>query len=108
MKKGKWIIKCFLAGAVLLSLVGGVVMILWNWLIPLLFHGPEVNFPETLGLLLLSRIFLGGWGSGRFPNIGSGWKQRYIDKLAVMTEEERERFKSRMREKWCHAGTKPA
>jgi hypothetical protein len=30
------------------------------------------------------------------------WKQRYHEKLSSMTPEERERFKARMREKWCY------
>ena len=101
MKKSKWILKCVLGGLVFLLLAGLVTMALWNWLVPTLFRGPEIQFLETLGLLLLTRILFGHWGRGRFGggNVYS-WKQRYQQKLATMSPEERERFKSRMREKW--------
>ena len=45
-----------------------VVMLLWNWLVPLLFKGPEVNYWQTLGLLILSKILLTGViGHGHHP-----------------------------------------
>lgn len=102
MKKGKWFLKWMLAGLVFLLVLGTVTMVLWNWLVPLLFNGPEIRFVEALGLLLLSRILFGGWG-GRRCGTGAGpsWKHRYYDKLSSMTPEARERFKSRMQEKWC-------
>lgn len=95
--------KRILAGIVFLLVVGMVTMLLWNWLVPALFHGPEIRFVEALGLLLLSKILLSGWRGGRCGH-GPGmppWKQRYYDKWSSMTPEERERFKNRMREKWC-------
>ena len=104
MKKGKWILKRILAGIVFLFAVGVVTMLLWNWLVPALFHGPEIRFIEALGLLLLSKILFSGWRGGRCgPGTGGmpPWKQRYYEKWSSMTPEERERFKSRMREKWC-------
>lgn len=90
------------AGAVLLLAVGGVTMLLWNWLVPVLFNGPEIRFPEALGLLLLSRILFGRWGGGSRCRQGGdlSWKNRYYEKLSSMSPEARERFKSRMREKW--------
>lgn len=105
MEKSKWILKCVLGGIVFLLLAALVTMGLWNWLVPTLFRGPEIQFLETLGLLLLTRILFGQWGGGRCGGGGHSWKQRYQQKLATMTPEERERFKSRMREKWrCDPG----
>lgn len=105
MKKGKWILKWVLAGIVFLLLLGAVTMLLWNWLVPSLFNGPELTFPEALGLLLLTKILFSGWGRGRCRNGGGpSWRHRYYEKLSSMTPEERERFKSRMREKWCSPG----
>ncbi|MEZ5072406.1 MAG: hypothetical protein R2751_15940 [Bacteroidales bacterium] len=40
------------------------VMWLWNWLVPDLFQGPEVNYWQTLGLLVLSKILFSGMHPG--------------------------------------------
>lgn len=105
MNKGKWLIKCLVAGALILLLLGAVTMLLWNWLVPSLFSGPEIGFMETLGLLLLAKILFGGWtGRGCRNGGGPSWKHKYHQKLSTMSQEDRERFKSRMREKWCSTG----
>lgn len=102
MKKGKGILKCALSGLVLLLAVGGVVMLLWNWLVPALFNGPGIGYFQALGLWLLCKILFGGWrGFGRRGHPGESWKYRLSEKLSSMSEEDRERFKARMREKWC-------
>jgi len=106
MRKFKWILKVLLGGFIFLLVVGTATMLLWNWLIPSLFSGPEIRFGEALGLLLLAKILFGGWGPYRWRSGGGPpWKHRYYEKLASMTPEERERFKSRMQEKWCSGGT---
>ena len=33
-----------------------LVMLLWNWLVPALFHGPGINYLQAAGLLVLSKI----------------------------------------------------
>lgn len=102
MKKSKWILKAFLAGIVFLAVMGGVTMLLWNWLVPPLFHGPELRFFQAVGLLLLSKILFSGWRKpGRHSGDLTPWRQRLSEKWSSMTPEERDRFKSRMREKWC-------
>jgi hypothetical protein len=85
----------FTAAALLLSLT---VMVLWNGLVPALFHGPSLNFLQALGLLVLSHILLRGWSPWRYGNgwRRDRWKRRFEEKLAGMTPEERERF----REEW--------
>ena len=89
-----------MGGILLLIVVGVVIMLLWNWLVPQLFNGAEIGFWQALGLFLLARILFGGWG-GKCRG-GAQWKSRYIEKFSAMSPEERERFKKRMTEKWCH------
>jgi hypothetical protein len=103
MNKGVKILKMTVIGVTCVLLFGYVTMLLWNWLIPSVFsNGREINFVQALGLLLLSKILFSGFGGKRWSHQGSmQWKRRYYDKLAGMTPEERERFKSRMKEKWC-------
>ena len=95
----KWTIVCVL----LVFVFGFVVMTLWNWLLPPLFKLPQINFWQALGLFLLAKILFGGFGFGgrKWGGYNAQWKQRYYNKMAHMSPEERERFKSRVWEKWC-------
>ena len=89
----KWIFIAPLAilGMVAFVFIGGqLVLQLWNWLLPSLFGFPQVTFWQALGLLALCRILFGGFGWR-----GSGRSR--------MSAEERERFRTRMRER-CEFG----
>ena len=68
-----------------LAVLGGAVMVLWNWVTPALFTGSRtIDYPHALGLLVLSRILFGGF-RGR-----GGWHaRRHWEKWAAMTAEER-------------------
>lgn len=96
--------KCILAGIFFLLVFGGVTMLLWNWLVPAVFNGPEIRFLEALGLLLLAKILFSGWGGGRWRPGRHSWNHSYYEKLSSMSPEARERFKARMREKWRCGG----
>ncbi len=50
-------------------LLGWIVQLLWNALIPELFHGPWLSYWQSVGLLLLSRILVGFKGRHR------GWRK---------------------------------
>lgn len=57
-----------IAGLALATLVafvfGYLVQHLWNWLMPGLFHLPQVSFWQAAGLVLLSRLLFGNIGGG--------------------------------------------
>ena len=83
-------------------LFGYVVMHLWNWLVPELFHGPVIGFCQALGLLILGKLFFGGFrggwcGGGRCGARGywgrGHWRARFEEKMSKMTPEEKEKFK---------------
>ena len=57
-----------------------ITMSLWNWLIPLLFYGPVINYWQTAGLFLLSKILLTGLAPGRQNNHRKDWKKKYKGK----------------------------
>lgn len=66
-----------------------VTMSLWNWLIPLLFSGPEMNFWQTAGLFLLSKILLTGIAPGSHDRkYKKDWKSKYHDKFIIKTDED--------------------
>ena len=74
----------------LFGILGAIVMLLWNALIPELFQGPTLRYWQAVGLLLLSHILLRG-----MPMYGfRGWRharrrRMWKERLAAMTPEER-------------------
>ncbi len=76
------------------ALFGWIVMLLWNAaLVPVTGAG-IISFWQALGLLVLSRILVGGFGGGkgRGSRMGARWSH--------MTPEEKERFKEYCRSRW--------
>ena len=66
-------------GAALFALVfGWLVMILWNWLMPVIFHLGEITYWQSFGIVILAKLLFGGIGGprggrGRGPWKGSHW-----------------------------------
>ena len=82
-------------GAVAIAAFSAIVMLLWNWLAPVLFHLPAITLVQALGLLVLSRILFGSFGGGhRGPR--HHWRRRMRERWGQMTPEERERFRRGM------------
>lgn len=94
----------FIALAILGIFVFGVlVMSLWNALLPGLFHVPVITFWQALGLLILSKIFFGGFRGGPRP-WGYNKMRRKWDS---MTPEEQERFRQQWKNR-CGKGFEQA
>ena len=75
--------------------ITGVVMSLWNWLMPAIFASRAITFWQALGLLVLARLLLGRWGGG--PGRRMHWRHRLSQRWNQMTPEEREQFAKGMR-----------
>jgi hypothetical protein len=74
---------------------GLATMYLWNWLMPAIFHLPEITFWQTIGLMILSRLILGfGGHHGRQHDHFRG---KMYDKWEKMTPEEREKFREQLK-----------
>src|SRR6188472_132990 len=69
---------------------GGIVMLLWNWLLPPLFDWPQITLLQGFGLLVLCRILFGGFGGG-------GGHQHNQHKCKSPAEQERIRRRMRGR-----------
>lgn len=85
----KWmfIVPLAIAGiGIVAAIGGGVVMLLWNWLMPPLFGRPEVTLWQAFGLLALCRILFGGTG-------------RHAFRRSTWSAEEKLRFRQRVRER---------
>ena len=85
--KARWVGRGVLILAAI-AVVGYVVMLLWNAIVPVVFTGVQVlNYRQALGLLVLSRILFGG-----FRGRGGGGHRRW-QRLENLTPEERARFR---------------
>ena len=86
-------------------LLGAIVMLLWNAILPEVTSARPLSYWQALGLLVLSRILFGSFRFDRPGKAPEYWKKRreWRDKWMNMTEEERAQF----RESWRkHCGRK--
>ena len=113
-----WIIGALVSiglAALLFGAIGFAVMVLWNWLIPCIFHTEAIDIWQAFGLLILSRILFANFGKGFWQHNhrcnqcgGSGlfqekqhWREKMKAKIETMSPEEREDFKGQMKNV-CH------
>ena len=84
--------KFFIAPLILVAVIafGAVTMLLWNALMPVIFHLPEITFWQAVGLLILARLFF-GTGKPRSSH-DSHYRSKIRDKVLKMTPEERREF----------------
>ncbi len=90
----------FAMAAAFLLLIGGIVTLLWNAILPDLLGVKPIKFWQAIGLLLLFRLLIGGI---RFGLLGKkhpyakrkAWREKWMN----MSHEERKEFKSRWKER---------
>lgn len=75
------------------ALFGLIVMLLWNWLMPVLFGLHVITYWQALGILFLSKILFSGF---RGPHRHGHWRYRMMKRWETMTPEEREKFRASM------------
>ena len=95
-----------LFAALFVAVIGFGTQALWNWLVPPLFGGPAISLLQTYGLLLLSRLLLGGFGRGGARGGWArhrAWKRRMASRLHSLSPEEKEKFRQQMRQR-CGMG----
>ena len=93
IRNRKWMFFPFVAAAILLA-AGGVVMLLWNAILPEVVNARKLSYPQAAGLLALCRLLFGGFGGrGRGGGPMGGMHRR------PPTLEERERLKELWRER---------
>jgi hypothetical protein len=81
-----------------IALLGWIVMLLWNWLLPALFIGARpVDYCQALGILVLSKILFGG-----FRGFGRRCRRDGHQSHGNMSPEEREQMKAHFKSRWGH------
>lgn len=97
IRRKPWLVPLFLIiGAGAIALFGWVVMALWNAALVPAAGANIITFWQALGLLVLSRILVGGFGGKRGGYRGRQWKEKWT----AMTPEEKERFQDYCRSRW--------
>jgi hypothetical protein len=79
----------------ILALVSYVVMLLWNNLLPDIFHITTITYWQAAGLLILCKILF-GFGGPRGRG-GAPWMRHKMERFKNMSPEEQERFREQMR-----------
>ena len=81
----------------MVTLLGAIVMWLWNWLMPPIFGLPLLTFWQAMGLVVLCRLLVGNIGLGGHHHhhghghCGCGEGQNKLrERWASMTPEERQ------------------
>ena len=69
---------------------GYITMLLWNALLPVIFHLPLITFWQAVGLLILTRLLFGFGHHGRGHH--RPWGHDFRHKMENMTPDEREQF----------------
>ncbi len=100
VKKVFFVLAAFIVFA---TVIGTVVMLLWNAIIPNILNTRPIKFWEAVGLLCLVRLLTGGFRGG-WKRKMRGKKRARKEKWINMTEEERAEFKSRWKERCGRKG----
>ena len=100
--KARWVFRGVGIAAIATTAVavfGLIVKSLWNALLPSIFGWHRITFWQAIGLLLLSKILLGGGFRG-FRGRGDmrwRWRRRMAERWERMSPEERDKFRHGMR-----------
>jgi len=83
--KRRWLVPRFILFFLLAIFAFGlVIMLLWNWLMPVLFSLPQINYFQALGILLFSKLLFGfyrhsaSWAYHR--ERCEHWRKKYEEK----------------------------
>jgi len=76
--------------AVVVFVLGSAVMLLWNAILPGLFHIGQISFWQAVGILILAKILFVGF-HGHRPSFGRWGHMRH--RWNHMSDEERNRFR---------------
>jgi hypothetical protein len=65
-----------IAAAVFALVFGYFVMLLWNWLMPLLFGLTVITYWQAFGIVILAKLIFGAIGRGGSHHGPGHWKKR--------------------------------
>ncbi len=80
------------------ALAGGVVMLLWNAILPAVAHVGALTYWQAVGLLVLCRMLFGGFPGRRHH--GPSWKH---DSNNPISADDKTHFRNEWRKRWHHS-----
>ena len=93
-------LKWLMIGSLILAitlLMGGVVMFLWNMILPEVANVKPLNYWQAVGLLVLFKILFGGLGKRHHRKHRKHWKEKWMN----MDDQERMEFKNKWKD-YCN------
>ena len=85
-----------------LFVISGIVMLLWNAVLPNISGLSPLNYWQAMGVLVLSRILFSGFRFGAHHGHRPPFMHpSFRDKLMNMSDEEREQFRNQWRQRCC-------
>lgn len=89
-----------LGAVAMIALAGFVVMFLWNNVLTDVLHVSALSFWQAVGIFLLCKLLFGFTPGGRRRCCG-GFRDRAMhQRFKGMNDEDKEKFRQRMMEKW--------
>jgi len=88
-----WIILGIIAAAGFAFLLGSIVMLLWNWLMPLIFGLGIINYWQAVGIIILAKILFGGFGHHKSANNNHNFKEKFRNKHIKPSKSDFEKWK---------------
>lgn len=81
--------------------ITGIVMLLWNNLIPEIFHLSAITYWQAMGLLVLCRILFGKFHFRKPDRRGHPFRNpEFREKFMNMTREEKQEFKEQWKQRF--------
>jgi len=93
----------FLVPIIILFGLTGIVMWLWNLILPNVIGVHTVTYWQAMGILVLSKILFGGFGGFR-KHKNHAKKRAFFNKIKNMTPEEKANFRQQWRERFDNKG----
>jgi hypothetical protein len=91
------------AAVVFIAVFSWAVMLLWNYVVPPVFHGAAIGYWQAFALLVLCRILFGGLRGWRGSH-GHWRRHMWRERWESLTPEDRARLRERFMER-CGRGT---
>ncbi len=91
----------------MLLLLSGIVMLLWNAILPPLLHVGNISYGQSMGLLILCRILFGGFRFGSPPGRSFGPSNHLREKWMNMSNEEKTQFRNEWQKRCGKRGQPP-
>lgn len=77
-----WVFIGILTAVGFALVLGYIVMLLWNWLMPEIFGLITINYWQAVGLILLAKLLLGGFGHHKSDKHNDRFHHRFKENFS--------------------------